>query len=337
MMKFDFNFSADITNGNGIANELSLMGLRCHCVETIESPSAFIHNFSVDNPIDLLKLDRLIKVLALRYKTIVNSGVSVGKTALSADFCLIFDKAVATSVFWQDYKTALKKPFDFLLGIDTTNNPIVLNLDNLPHLLIAGETGGGKSVTLNTIIKSLTSVKGVSAKNLGLVLIDTKQTELSAYENSPFLSLPVCTNFRSAFIALNWLNDEMLRRYSTMKANGLKTGNFGRLVLIVDELADLMMQDKKSLEPLIVRLAQLGRACNIHLILATQRPTVDVCTGHIKANIPSRIALQTASARDSMNILDRKGAEKLRGKGDALLKLSYENDIKRVQCFNYKK
>lgn len=336
-MRKDYIFSADITDGEAIANELSLMGVHCTCLDTLEAPSAYIHNFSADNPVEMLKIDRLIKVLELRYKTTVNSGVAVGEKAQYADFRLSFDKRESTSIFWQDYKTALKKRFDFLLGIDMANTPIVLNLDNLPHLLIAGESGGGKSVTLNTIIKSLTCVKGVSASNLGLILIDTKQTELTPYEKSPFLMLPVCTNFRSAYIALKWVANEMTSRYTAMRANGQKMGNFQRLVIIVDELADLIMQDKRTIEPLIVKLAQLGRACNIHLIIATQRPTVDVCTGHIKANIPSRIALQTASARDSMNIIDRKGAEKLRGKGDALLKLSYENEIKRVQCFNYKK
>ncbi len=331
-------FSADISNGEKVAEELNIFGLSVVFIDTIESPSAYIHNYAVTNPRDILKLEQVKKVFSIRYKTPVNYSEAQGENALSADFCLIMDKLSATSIYWNDYESEIKKPFDFLVGIDAGNKPIVLNLDSLPHLLIAGESGGGKSVTLNTIIQSLTHLKEITPEKLSFVMIDTKQTELTQYEKSKFLYSSVCTTFQDAFYALKGVNSILTERYTEMRLKGQKQGDFCRFVVVIDELADLMMSGrKKAIEPLIVRIAQMGRACNIHLILATQRPTVDVCTGHIKANIPTRLALQVASSRDSVNILDKKGAEDLRGKGDALLKIATENKIKRLQCFNYKK
>lgn len=334
------SFTPDICNGEFIAGQLGEIGIPCHYINTIDSPSAYIHNFSINNIRDILKLEKAKKILSVYFKTVVNySEAQTDSSApYSADFSIIFDKPFSNSIYWQDYKKAVKKPFDFLIGVDTLNAEIVANLADLPHLLIAGETGAGKSVVLHSILNSLLSYKGLSnEKDLGLILIDTKRTELTQYQNSDFLACPISTDYRTAYSTIYNLMYEMDERYKIMAKNGVSECTFARLVLVIDELADLMLRNKKVVEPMIVRLAQMGRAANIHLILATQRPTVDVCTGHIKANIPSRIALQVASARDSMNIIDRKGAETLKGKGDALIKLSYENKIRRLQCFNYKK
>lgn len=327
--KIDF-----LANGGLLAEELCKMGISATHLNTIESPSAYIHNFSVENPLHLLKLEQVKKVLILRYQTNINYSGGQGDNALSADFSITIDKKELTSISWEKHKNALKNPFDFLLGIDTNNEIITANLADLPHLLIAGETGSGKSVALHTILQSLLSVKGLSAEKLGLVLVDTKRTELTRYKDSKFLACPISHTYNEAYKAISALCREMDERYRIMAENGFSACPYARMVLVIDELADLMMTGRKMIEPIIVRLAQMGRAANIHLILATQRPTVDVCTGHIKANIPSRIALQVVSARDSMNILDRKGAESLRGKGDAIIKLSFENKTRRIQCFN---
>ena len=206
----------------------------------------------------------------------------------------------------------------------------------MPHVLIAGATGSGKSVCINTIILSI--LYRTSPDQVRLLLIDPKVVELSVYKKIPHLMVPVVTDARKASAALNWAVAEMEKRYHLFAAanvrdlagfNALVTKSIKegtdpgfeilpRLVIIVDELADLMMVAKSEVETAIVRLAQLARAAGIHLIIATQRPSVNVITGIIKANMPSRIAFAVTSQVDSRTILDMGGAEKLLGKGDML-------------------
>jgi len=234
------------------------------------------------------------------------------------------------------------------LGKDIAGNAVVADLAKMPHLLVAGTTGSGKSVGINAMILSL--LYKADASQTRLILIDPKMLEMSVYEGIPHLLAPVVTDMRHAANALNWCVAEMEKRYRLMSKMGVRnlTGfnnkirdaakreelipnpfsltpdapeplkELPTIVVVIDELADLMMVVGKKIEELIARLAQKARAAGIHLILATQRPSVDVITGLIKANIPTRIAFQVSSRIDSRTILDQMGAETLLGQGDML-------------------
>ena len=214
------------------------------------------------------------------------------------------------------------------LGKDIAGTPIVCDLAKMPHMLIAGQTGSGKSVCINAIINSL--LYRASPDEVRLILIDPKVVELQCYNGIPHLLIPVVNDPHKAAAALAWAVAEMMERYDRFaerKVRNLDGYNavlgehekpMSRIVIIIDELADLMMVCKKDVEEYICRLTQLARAAGIHLIVATQRPSVDVITGLIKANIPSRIAFKTASYVDSRTILDRNGSEQLLGWGDML-------------------
>lgn len=223
----------------------------------------------------------------------------------------------------------LKSDITFALGQDIAGQNVYADLAKMPHLLIAGATGSGKSVCVNTLIMSMLYHAG--PENLQLIMIDPKQVELSAYNGIPHLRVPVITEPKKAAGALNWVVAEMTRRYREFAQLGTKdlerfnnlarkngTEKYPKLVVVIDELADLMMTAQNEVEDAICRIAQLGRASGIHLLVATQRPSVDVITGLIKANIPSRIAFATSSQVDSRTILDMAGAEKLLGNGDML-------------------
>jgi len=225
-------------------------------------------------------------------------------------------------------------PLSFVVGKDISGQIIVGDIAKMPHLLVAGSTGSGKSVCINTIIMSL--LYKASPDDLKLILVDPKVVELSIYNGIPHMFIPVVTDPKKAAGALNWAVIEMDDRYNKMSEMGVrdlegynkkvsmlpdgedKPEPFSRLVIIVDELADLMMVCGNEVEAAICRLAQKARAAGIHLILATQRPSVDVITGLIKANMPSRIAFAVSSGVDSRTIIDINGAEKLLGKGDML-------------------
>ena len=231
------------------------------------------------------------------------------------------------------------------LGKDIAGTPIVCDLAKMPHMLIAGQTGSGKSVCINAIINSL--LYRASPDEVKLILVDPKVVELQCYNGIPHLLIPVVNDPHKAAAALAWAVAEMMERYDRFaerKVRNLdgfnqlaeKTGEkpMARIVIIIDELADLMMVCKKDVEEYICRLTQLARAAGIHLIVATQRPSVDVITGLIKANIPSRIAFKTASSVDSRTILDRNGAEQLLGWGDMLYAPTGSFAPTRVQgCF----
>jgi S-DNA-T family DNA segregation ATPase FtsK/SpoIIIE len=240
-----------------------------------------------------------------------------------------------------------------VLGKDIGGQPIVVDLARMPHLLIAGTTGSGKSVALNAMVLSL--LYKASARDVRMIMIDPKMLELSVYQGIPHLLAPVVTDMKEAANALRWCVAEMERRYKVMAAVGVRNlAGFNKkvkdaedagqplldplfrpdasqpnltaqplqplpyIVVIIDEFADMMMIVGKKVEELIARLAQKARAAGVHLILATQRPSVDVITGLIKANIPTRIAFQVSSKIDSRTILDQSGAETLLGHGDML-------------------
>ncbi len=216
-------------------------------------------------------------------------------------------------------------PLAFALGEDITGNAVVARLNDMPHLLIAGSTGSGKSVCLNCIIMSL--LYNSTPDELRLVFIDPKMVELTVYNGIPHLLTPVVTDPKKAAAVLRWMVNEMEKRYRLFAEKGVRDiqrynqssqDKLPYIVIIIDELADLMMVSPVDVEDAICRLAQMARAAGMHLIVATQRPSVDVVTGVIKANIPSRIAFAVSSQADSRTILDCAGAEKLLGKGDML-------------------
>lgn len=218
-------------------------------------------------------------------------------------------------------------PLGFAIGRDIAGKPVVGALDKMPHLLIAGATGSGKSVMINTLLTSL--LYRNSPADMKLILVDPKQVELSLYADIPHLLTPVIVEPERCISALKWAVAEMERRYSALAEVGKRNiGEYNKLkkqegmpyiVIVIDELADLMMMAARDVEALIVRLAQKARAVGIHLVLATQRPSVDVITGLIKANVPARIAFTVSSQVDSRTILDQVGAEKLLGTGDMLM------------------
>jgi len=239
-------------------------------------------------------------------------------------------------------------PLTMGLGKDIGGKPVCADLAKMPHLLVAGTTGSGKSVGINAMILSL--LYKASAEQVRMILIDPKMLEMSVYEGIPHLLCPVVTDMRQASHALNWAVAEMERRYKLMSKLGVRNlagynnkideaakreeklpnpfsltpdepeplTRLPNIVVVIDELADLMMVVGKKVEELIARIAQKARAAGIHLILATQRPSVDVITGLIKANVPTRMAFQVSSKIDSRTILDQQGAESLLGMGDML-------------------
>ncbi len=228
--------------------------------------------------------------------------------------------------------------FSFSLGRDVSGKPWITEIGRMPHLLVAGATGSGKSVCLNTIIISLLSSLGPD--DVKFIMVDPKRVELQIYNGIPHLITPVITEVEKTVNALKWALREMDRRFDVLSKFGARDiGAYNSkseeklpyIALIIDELADLMVTAAQEVEGPIVRLAQMSRAVGIHLILATQRPSVDVLTGLIKANIPARIAFAVASSTDSRTIIDQSGAEKLLGRGDLLFQTADMSSPKRVQ------
>ncbi len=273
----------------------------------------------------------------------------------------------------------MKAPLPCVLGRDIIGKPYFADLASMPHVIVAGATGAGKSVGLNVMLTSLLSRRGPD--ELKLLMVDPKVVELAPYDRIPHMLLPVVTDMKQAANALKWAVDEMERRYqlfanagtrnigsynawaervqrgeikppkgpskvaaiapdgTEIEIDAAKDGSDAELpaplpyiVIVVDEFADLMMQQGKDVEASVARLAQKARAAGMHVILATQRPSVDVITGMIKANFPTRIAFRVAQKVDSRTILDEQGAEHLLGRGDMLVKMNGSNDTRRVQC-----
>ena len=292
-------------------------------------------------------LARALSVISVRIVDVIPGKSVIGVEIPNESRELVVLSEILNSREYEDMKSHLT----LALGKDISGKPIVTDLARMPHLLVAGTTGSGKSVALNAMILSL--LYKSTAKDVRIIMIDPKMLELSVYEGIPHLLAPVVTDMKEAANALRWCVAEMERRYRLMSALGVRNisgynkkvvdgrernqplkdpiykpvdendqipdlDEMPLIVVIVDELADMMMTVGKKVEELIARLAQKARAAGIHLILATQRPSVDVITGLIKANIPSRIAFQVSSRVDSRTILDQMGAETLLGHGDML-------------------
>jgi S-DNA-T family DNA segregation ATPase FtsK/SpoIIIE len=237
--------------------------------------------------------------------------------------------------------TGRKNDIPIAIGKDVSGNIMVGDLTKMPHLLVAGQTASGKSVGMNGFLISM--LYKFSPTELKMIMVDPKRVELSVYNGIPHLLTPVITNPEKALNALKWAVAEMLRRYdlaTQVNARNLKEYNskvskqekLPYIVIVIDELADLMMSgQKKEVEGSIARIAQMARAVGMHLIVATQRPSVDVITGLIKANIPSRIAFTVASQIDSRTVIDKMGAEDLLGRGDMLYYPTGAMEPERIQ------
>ncbi|MEO5701423.1 MAG: DNA translocase FtsK 4TM domain-containing protein [Casimicrobiaceae bacterium] len=295
--------------------------------------------------VNLMKdLARALSVVSIRVVETIPGKACMGLELPNPKRQVVKLVEILSSAVYNDSASSLA----LALGKDIAGKPVIADLARMPHLLVAGTTGSGKSVAVNAMILSI--LYKAEPKNVRLILIDPKMLELSVYEGIPHLLAPVVTDMKLAGNALNWSVGEMERRYKLMSTLGVRnlagyntrvveakkagkplTNPFSLtpeepepieempvIVVVIDELADLMMITGKKIEELIARIAQKARAAGIHLILATQRPSVDVITGLIKANIPSRIAFQVASKIDSRTILDQMGAETLLGQGDML-------------------
>ena len=319
---------------------LETFGVRVHVTDYSKGPAVTRYELQPEMGV---KVSRIVSLaddikLNLAAADIRIEAPIPGKQAVGIEV----PNQVATSVSFRELVesrqfTEFKSNISFAVGKDIAGEVIVADLAKMPHVLIAGATGSGKSVCINTLIMSI--LYKANPEDVKLILIDPKVVELSVYNGIPHLLLPVVTDPKLASGALQWGVNEMTERYRKFADQGVRDlkgynekalnqpantpedqriTKMPQIVIIVDELADLMMVASKEVEESICRLAQLARACGIHLVIATQRPSVDVITGLIKANMPSRIAFSVSSGIDSRTILDSNGAEKLLGKGDML-------------------
>ena len=261
----------------------------------------------------------------IRFESVVPGSSVVGIEVPNARPTPVNLRTVMDSEEWSEFVDDAALPVP--LGMGSGGNPVMADFAKMPHTLVAGATGSGKSVCMNTIVTGLLMTR--TPVELRMVMIDPKRVELTPYQGIPHLHTPVIVEPERAVKALKALVKEMMDRFSTLEATGVKnittyneksTSTMPYLLILVDELADLMLTASNEVEQLLVRLAQLGRATGVHLVVATQRPSVDVVTGLIKANFPSRVSFAVGSQVDSRTILDATGADKLLGKGDMLYK-----------------
>ncbi len=323
----------DKENQEVIERVLLNKDIACECKNVFKNICSTLYEFELYNfNISFEKIKRLEKTfqMFLHSETVTVefsknlSGFSVNVPNQKRNIITLGDvfQKVEVAPLSAKNLTNMKCP----IGIDNYNNPMQIDISQLPHLLICGSTGSGKSVCLNNIITSLLLTNESMA--LKFIMIDPKQVELAPYDElTNFLSVPVITNTYKAATVLWSLCRRMDQIYAEIRAKGCKNIDeynskckikLQRMVVVIDELADLMIKHKKEVEPSIIRLAQMGRACGIHLILSTQRPSREVVTGLLKVNIPAKICFKVPSAVNSRVVLETAGAEKLLGNGDAL-------------------
>lgn len=323
---------------------LDNFGVKAKLLQVTQGPTVTRYEIQPDTGIKLSKIVGLADDIALNLavSTVLVAPVP-GKAAVGIEIPNNKVSAVSIREMLEadEFKKA-KSKLTIALGKDIGGNVVIGDIAKMPHVLIAGATGSGKSVCVNSMIMSI--LFKASPEDVKLIMIDPKVVELGVYNGIPHLLVPVVTEPKKAAGALNWAVTEMMRRYELFKNTGVRKlesynklmeseggEKIPQLVVIIDELADLMMVAAKEVEDYICRLTQLARAAGIHLIIATQRPSVDVITGLIKANVPSRIAFAVSSQVDSRTILDRGGAEKLLGRGDMLYYPSGARTPTRVQ------
>ncbi|WP_440896132.1 DNA translocase FtsK [Amphibacillus sp. Q70] len=317
-----------------LTDTLAQFNVKARVVNAMQGPTVTRFEIQPESGVKVSKVRNLSDDIKLNMaaKDIRIEAPIPGKNAIGIEI----PNAVASPVgLYEIFKTRqfsqAKSPMTIGLGLDISGSPIVTDIKRMPHGLIAGATGSGKSVCINTILTSL--LFKATPKDVRLLLIDPKMVELAPYNDIPHLVSPVITDVKAATQALRWAVEEMEARYQkfvNMGARDIERYNqkmteqnndqekMPYLVIVIDELADLMMIAPQDVEDSISRIAQKARACGIHLLLATQRPSVDVITGLIKANIPTRIAFSVASQVDSRTMIDQNGAERLLGKGDML-------------------
>ena len=337
-------------NSRRLSETLASFKIEAHIINVTRGPSVTRFEVELEKGVRLNKLTSVADDIALslgavgvRIAAIPGKISVVGIEVPNRAVTMVSLREVIDS---QEFDKAKSKS-SFAVGKDIGGNCIVGNIAKLPHMLIAGTTGSGKSVCMNSIIISL--LYKASPDDVKLIMVDPKMVELGIYNGIPHLLIPVVTDPKKAAGSLQWAVSEMMRRYKAMSDAGVRdlesynsivesqeteATKLPQVVVIIDELADLMLVAAKEVEESICRIAQMGRAAGIHLIIATQRPSADVITGLMKANIPSRIAFAVASAMESRIILDTQGAEKLVGKGDMLYSPIGSGKPKRVQgCF----
>lgn len=328
-----------------LVKTLKSFNVEAQVINISKGPSVTRYELSIEDGIKVSKILGLADNLALslaansiRIEAPIPGKSAVGIEIPNKEVKSVFLSEVICAEKFQKFPSKVA----FGLGKDITGNVIVTDIAKMPHMLIAGATGSGKSVCINTLITSI--LYKANPDEVKLMMIDPKVVELSVYNGIPHLLTPVVTEPEKAAGVLNWAVSEMMERYNLFAQTGtrnlvgynaLKEENneekLSQIIIIIDELADLMMVAAKEVEASICRLAQLARAAGIHLIIATQRPSVDVITGLIKANIPSRIAFAVSSGTDSRTVLDTVGAEKLLGKGDMLFRSVDMNKPLRIQ------
>ncbi len=337
-------------NSRRLNETLASFKIEAHIINVTRGPSVTRYEVELEKGVRLNKLTTAADDIALSLgATGVRIAAVPGK--ISVVGIEVPNRAVTTVSLREVINSAefnkAKSKSSFAVGKDIGGSCIVGNISKLPHMLIAGTTGSGKSVCMNSIIISL--LYKASPDEVKLIMVDPKMVELGIYNGIPHLLIPVVTDPKKAAGSLQWAVTEMMRRYKAMSDAGVRDlesynsiiesqevdgKKLPQVVVIIDELADLMLVAAKEVEESICRIAQMGRAAGIHLIIATQRPSADVITGLMKANIPSRIAFSVASAMESRIILDTQGAEKLVGRGDMLYAPIGNGKPKRVQgCF----
>lgn len=323
------------TNANTIVEALRSFGVQTKCIGTCRGPSVTRYELQPAAGVKISKITGLADDIALN---LASSGIRIeapipNKPAVGIEVPNKIRDTVPFRQLIESNEIAEKKSkLAAVLGKDISGEIVIADIAEMPHLLIAGTTGSGKSVCVNSIIMSI--LFRSKPEEVRFIMIDPKAVEFMAYNGIPHLLIPVVTDPKKAAGALNWAVGEMLKRYSMFSEYNVRNihgynsladkdpdmKKMEQIVIFIDELADLIMASKNEVEDSICRLAQMARAAGMHLVIATQRPTVDVVTGLIKANIPSRIALKVSSGTDSRVIMDEQGAEKLLGKGDMLFK-----------------
>ncbi|MBR5793653.1 MAG: DNA translocase FtsK, partial [Anaerotignum sp.] len=336
-----------IENAKKLESTLKSFGVEAKVIQISKGPTVTRYELSPSQGVKVSKIVNLADDIALnlaasgiRIEAPIPGKAAVGIEVPNRETQSVYMRTLLESDAFRDHESKLA----FALGQDIAGNPVVTDIAKMPHLLIAGATGSGKSVCINTLITSI--LYKADPKEVKLLLVDPKVVELSVYNGIPHLLIPVVTDPKKASSALNWAVREMLQRYNDFAAHGVRDikgfnkmmeekgdekGKMPQIVIVIDELADLMMAAPGEVEDAICRLAQMARAAGMHLIIATQRPSVDVITGVIKANIPSRLAFAVSSGIDSRTILDMVGAEKLLGKGDMLFYPSGQSKPSRLQ------
>ena len=336
-----------IENAKKLESTLKSFGVEAKVIQISKGPTVTRYELSPSQGVKVSKIVNLADDIALnlaasgiRIEAPIPGKAAVGIEVPNKETQSVYMRTILESDAFKEHESKLA----FALGQDIAGNPVVTDIAKMPHLLIAGATGSGKSVCINTLITSI--LYKADPKEVKLLLVDPKVVELSVYNGIPHLLIPVVTDPKKASSALNWAVREMLQRYNDFAAHGVRDikgfnkmmedkgdekGKMPQIVIIIDELADLMMAAPGEVEDAICRLAQMARAAGMHLIIATQRPSVDVITGVIKANIPSRLAFAVSSGIDSRTILDMVGAEKLLGKGDMLFYPSGQSKPSRLQ------